>query len=217
MKGSLIIVAFFALGIAVGLNSSLFTQNILHSSFFAYAQQLVFTLHLSHSSFLILCALMFCVGISIGSDTKILKSFKSVNPRLMMLPVMTIVGSLAGTAAASALLPHRHLFDCLAIGSGFGYYSLSSIFITEYKGAELGTIALIANIMREILTLLCAPLLVKFFGKLAPISMGGATTMDTTLPIITRTSGQDFVIVSIFHGFCVDFSVPFLVTFFCSL
>ena len=130
---------------------------------------------------------------------------------------MTIVGTLAGTAAASALLPHRHLFDCLAIGSGFGYYSLSSIFITEYKGAELGTIALLANIMREILTLLCAPLLAKYFGKLTPISMGGATTMDTTLPIITCTSGQDYVIVSIFHGFCVDFSVPFLVTFFCSL
>ena len=205
MKGSLIIVAFFALGIAVGLNSN-FTFLTSHFSFL-----------ISKSSFLILCALMFCVGISIGSDTKMLKRFKSVNPRLMMLPVMTIVGSLAGTAAASALLPHRHLFDCLAIGSGFGYYSLSNIFITEYKGAELGTIALIANIMREILTLLCAPLLVKFFGKLAPISMGGATTMDTTLPIITRTSGQDFVIVSIFHGFCVDFSVPFLVTFFCSL
>ena len=199
MKGSLIIIAFFVLGIVVGLQSS------------------TFTLHLSHSSFIILCTLMFFVGISIGSDTNTLKSFRSVNPRLMMLPVMTVFGTLAGTAAASALLPHRHLFDCLAIGSGFGYYSLSSIFITEYKGAELGTIALLANIMREILTLLCAPLLAKYFGKLAPISMGGATTMDTTLPIITRTSGQDFIIVSIFHGFCVDFSVPFLVTFFCSL
>ena len=206
MKGSLIIIAFFALGIAVGLHSSFFS---LHSSFF--------TLHLSHSSFIILCTLMFFVGISIGSDTNTLKSFRSVNPRLMMLPVMTVIGTLAGTAAASALLPHRHLFDCLAIGSGFGYYSLSSIFITQYKGAELGTIALLANILREILTLLCAPLLAKYFGKLAPISMGGATTMDTTLPIITRTSGQDFIIVSIFHGFCVDFSVPFLVTFFCSL
>ena len=199
MKGSLIIIAFFVLGIVVGLQSS------------------TFTLHLSHSSFIILCTLMFFVGISIGSDTKTLKSFRSVNPRLMMLPVMTVFGTLAGTAAASALLPHRHLFDCLAIGSGFGYYSLSSIFITQYKGAELGTIALLANILREILTLLCAPLLAKYFGKLAPISMGGATTMDTTLPIITRTSGQDFIIVSIFHGFCVDFSVPFLVTFFCSL
>ena len=199
MKGSLIIIAFFVLGIVVGLQSS------------------TFTLHLSHSSFIILCTLMFFVGISIGSDTNTLKSFRSVNPRLMMLPVMTIFGTLAGTAAASALLPHRHLFDCLAIGSGVGYYSLSSIFITQYKGAELGTIALLANILREILTLLCAPLLAKYFGKLAPISMGGATTMDTTLPIITRTSGQDYVIVSIFHGFCVDFSVPFLVTFFCSL
>ena len=203
MKGSIIIIAFFALGIAVGLQFS--TCNLQFS---------IFNLHFSTFT---LYALMFCVGISIGSDTKTLKSFKDVNPRLMMLPVMTVVGTLAGTAAASALLPHRHLFDCLAIGSGFGYYSLYIIFITEYKGAELGTIALLANIMREIITLLCAPLLVRYFGKLAPISMGGATTMDTTLPIITRTSGQDYVIVSIFHGFCVDFSVPFLVTFFCSL
>ena len=203
MKGSIIIIAFFALGIAVGLQFS--TCNLQFS-----------TCNLQFSTFT-LYALMFCVGISIGSDTKTLKSFKDVNPRLMILPVMTVVGTLAGTAAASALLPHRHLFDSLAIGSGFGYYSLSSIFITEYKGAELGTIALLANIMREIITLLCAPLLVRYFGKLAPISMGGATTMDTTLPIITRTSGQDYVIVSIFHCFCVDFSVPFLVTFFCSI
>ena len=156
---------------------------------------------------------MFCVGISIGCDAEILRSFKRVNPRLMLLPVMTIVGTLAGTTAASALLADRQLTDCLAIGSGFGYYSLSSIFITEMRGPELGTIALLANIMREILTLLLAPLLARWFGKLAPITLGGATTMDTTLPIITRASGQTYVVVSIFHGFCVDFSVPFL----CSL
>ena len=107
--------------------------------------------------------------------------------------------------------------DCMAVGSGFGYYSLSSIFITQYKGPELGTIALLSNITREIITLLCAPLLVRWFGNLAPISAGGATTMDTTLPIITRYAGQQFVVVSIFHGFVTDFSVPFLVTFFCSI
>ena len=200
MKGSLIIVGFFALGIVAGL-LSIVPQSFVESDVSYYA----------------LCALMFCVGIGIGSDSGILSSFRKVNPRLMLLPLMTIFGTLAGTAAAALLLPHRHLFDCMAIGSGFGYYSLSSIFITEYRGAELGTIALLANIMREILTLLCAPLFARWFGKLAPITMGGATTMDTTLPIITRASGQDFVVVSIFHGVCVDFSVPFLVTFFCSL
>lgn len=200
MKGSLIIVGFFVLGIIVGL-CHFVPQDLLDSDVSYYA----------------LCALMFCVGISIGCDTSVLKSFSKVNPRLMFLPVMTIVGTLAGCAAASLVLGHRQLTDCLAIGSGFGYYSLSSIFITEYRGPELGTIALLANICREILTLLCAPLLARYFGKLAPISVGGATSMDTTLPIITRASGEQFIIVSIFHGFCVDFSVPFLVTFFCSL
>lgn len=199
MKGSLIIVGFFVLGIIVGL------CDVIPDSFVN-----------SDVSYYALCCLMFCVGISIGCDTSVLKSFKEVNPRLMMLPIMTILGTLAGCAAVSILLGHRQLTDCLAIGSGFGYYSLSSIFITQYRGAELGTIALLTNISREILTLLCAPLLAKYFGRLAPISVGGATTMDTTLPIITRYSGESFIIVSIFHGFCVDFSVPFLVTFFCS-
>ena len=172
---------------------------------------------LGNVSFMTLCALLFCVGITVGNNTTIIETFSKLDRRLMLLPLMTITGTLAATAIASFGLPHRSLADCLAIGSGFGYYSLSSIFITQYRGPELGTVALLANIIREVFTLLGAPLMVKFFGPLAPISCGGATTMDTTLPIITRTSGQDFVILSLFHGFLVDFSVPFLVTFFCSL
>ena len=198
MKGSLIIVGFFILGIVWGLMRWIPELN-------------------GNVSFLTLCALLFCVGITVGNNTELLKSFKKLDPRLMLLPLMTIVGTLAATAIASIGLPGRSLADCLAVGSGFGYYSLSSILITQYRGPDLGTVALLANIIREVCTLLGAPLMVNFFGPLAPISAGGATTMDTTLPIITRTSGQDFVILSLFHGFLVDFSVPFLVTFFCSM
>lgn len=200
MKGSLIIVGFFVLGTIAGM------CGWIPASF----QQ-------SNLSLYALCALMFSVGLSIGNDPQTIRNFCALNPRLVFLPLMTILGTLAGAAAVSLLLPHRSLTDCMAVGSGFGYYSLSSIFITEYRGAELGTIALLSNISREIITLLCAPLLVRWFGNLAPISSGGATTMDTTLPIITRCAGQEFVIVSVFHGFVVDFSVPFLVTFFCSM
>lgn len=137
--------------------------------------------------------------------------------RYLALPIFTIAGTLLACLLISFLLPWRTSAECLAVGSGFGYYSLSSIFITEYKGAELGTVALLANISREIITLLFAPLLLKLFGRFAPIAAGGATTMDTTLPIITKTSGSSLVILSIFHGFIVDFSVPLLVTLFCSL
>ncbi len=200
MKGSLIIVSFFIAGMLCG------TFHLIPYDFSG-----------SNLSYYALCGLMFCVGISIGNDTNTLKSFRSLNPQLLLLPVATILGTLAGCAAAGALISQREVTDWMAVGAGFGYYSLSSIFITEYKGAELGTIALLSNIMREIIALLCAPLLVKYFGKLAPISVGGATTMDTTLPIITQYAGKEFVIVSIFHGFVVDFSVPFLVTFLCSV
>ena len=200
MKGSLIIVGFFILGIVCGVMHWLPDLN-------AFGNVSVWTLY----------ALLFCVGITVGNNTELLKSFKQLDPRLMLLPLMTIVGTLAATAIAAIGLPHRSLTDCLAVGSGFGYYSLSSILITQYRGPDLSTIALLANIIREVFTLLGAPLLVRFFGPLSPISCGGATTMDTTLPIITRCSGQDFVLLSLFHGFLVDFSVPFLVTFFCTL
>ena len=200
MKGSVIIVGFFVAGIMV-----------------AVMKLLPWNGDMGTVSYLTLCALIFLVGFMIGNDVEIVKKFKTLNRLYMLLPLMTIVGTLAGCAITTLLLPHRSLADCLAVGSGMGYYSLSSILITQYRGPELGAVALLANIVREVFTLLGAPLMVRWFGKLAPISVGGATTMDTTLPILTNVCGKDLVIVSIFHGFIVDFSVPFLVTFFANL
>lgn len=200
MKGSLIVVGFFVLGVCLGRRD--------------LAPALLMD---SRVTFAALCCLLFCVGMSIGSNDNIVSEFRSLNPRLALLPVATILGSFAGSLVAWLFLQYRGVTDCMAVGSGFAYYSISSIFITQYRGAELGTVALLANIYREILTLLIAPLLAKVFGPLAPISSGGATTMDTTLPIISQTCGQQYVVVSLFHGFVVDFSVPFLVTMWCML
>lgn len=200
MKGSLIIVGFFILGIAAGL-SGMVPESIIDGDLTFYA----------------LCALLLCVGIGIGSDRNIMTKFKSLDVRMALLPLGTALGTFAGSLVVSFILSGRSPLDCLAVGSGFGYYSLSSIFITEYKGAELGTIALLANIIREMVTLLLSPVLAKVFGPLAPISSGGVTSMDTTLPIIMASSGEQYSAVSIFHGFILDFSIPFLVTFWCTL
>lgn len=200
MKGSLIIVGFFILGIAAGL-SGMVPESIIDGDLTFYA----------------LCALLLCVGIGIGSDRNIVTKFKSLDVRMALLPLGTALGTFAGSLVVSFILSGRSPLDCLAVGSGFGYYSLSSIFITEYKGAELGTIALLANIIREMITLLLSPVLAKVFGPLAPISSGGVTSMDTTLPIIMASSGEQYSAVSIFHGFILDFSIPFLVTFWCTL
>ena len=188
MKQSVIYLAFFALGIALaipGLVPSFFIENDL--------------------SKWILYLLLFFVGIQIGTNKNILNVTKSVGFKIMLVPLATTIGTFAGAIAISFLLNERSITDCLSVGAGFAYYSLSSILITEYRGAELGTIALLANIIREFFVLLLAPWIVRYFGKLAPICAGGATTMDTTLPIISRYSGSDYVIIALFHGIIIDF------------
>ena len=199
MGGSLVILGFFTLGIILGLAGLPVGQSIVHKL-----------------SFWSLCILMAMVGMSVGGNPELVSSIRSMNPRIALLPVATILGTYAGCIIVNLFLGHS-IADVLAIGSGFGYYSLSSVLISSSRGPHLGSIALISNIIREVFTLLCAPFLARIAGPLAPISSGGATTADTTLPIISSCCGDKFVLISIFHGFAVDFTVPFLVTLFCSL
>ena len=199
MGGSLVILGFFTLGIILGLAGLPAGQSIVHNL-----------------SFWSLCILMAMVGMSVGGNPELATSIKSMNPRIALLPIATILGTYAGCIIVNLFLGHS-IADVLAIGSGFGYYSLSSVLISSSRGPHLGSIALISNIIREVFTLLCAPFLARIAGPLAPISSGGATTADTTLPIISSCCGDKFVLISIFHGFAVDFTVPFLVTLFCSL
>ena len=199
MKGSLIILFFFCSGVLLA-RLGLIPTYLLEHDCTVYA----------------LWLLMLLVGISIGSDRRLGEILRTLRPRVLLLPLATTVGTFAGTALVSLVLTYS-VSECMAVGAGFAYYSLSSIFISQYKGPELGTIALISNIARELITLLLTPLLARHLGPLIPISCGGASTMDTTLPVITRYCGKEWIFVSIVHAMMLDFSVPFWVIFFCTL
>jgi uncharacterized membrane protein YbjE (DUF340 family) len=194
MKNSLIILSFFTAGVFVGLFKFV-PDIIIHNDYSQWALYL----------------LMFLVGIGIGADPNSLKTIREFSYRIMLMPLITIVGTTLGVVLVYLLALKIDFRDALAVGYGFGYYSLSSIFITELRGEELGVVALLSNVMREIFTLLSAPMLALYFGKLAPIAAGGATSMDTTLPIISRSSGKEYAIVSLFHGIVLTILVPFLV------
>lgn len=200
MKGSLFVLGSFVVGVLAGVYHLL--PEALHNG--------EFTVY-------VLAFLLFLLGISIGHDKTMFSTLRRSKPVILLVPLATIVGTWLGTALISLIFSDYSVFDVMAVGSGFGYYSLSSIFITQYKGVELGTIALVANIVRELGTMFIAPLLVTYFGKLAPIAAGGATSLDTTLPIITRSSGTEFVFIAMFHGIVLDLSIPFIVTFLCQI
>ncbi len=193
---SLKILLFFAAGILLG-----------------YANWLGFIPTGTDAGKYALYLLMFLVGISIGADSKSLLTIKKQGLRLLLLPVATVLGTFAGVLLITNLLPEVSTREGLAVGAGFGYYSLSSIIISELHSEALGVTALLSNIIREIITLLLAPLMVIFFSKLGPIAAAGATSMDTTLPIITTASGKEFAIIALAHGIILTILVPLLVTF----
>jgi uncharacterized membrane protein YbjE (DUF340 family) len=196
MKNSLIILAFFTVGVFLGISKNL-PDLMMQSDFSMYA----------------LYILMFLVGIGIGVDRKSWSILRTMKIKIILIPLGVMAGTFAGTALVSIFIPDLKLKEVLAVGAGFGYYSLSSLFITQLSGETLGVIALLSNILREIFTLLATPLLVLYFGKLAGIASGGATSMDTTLPVITRYSGKEWSIIAVFSGVVLTILVPFLVTF----
>lgn len=206
MKGSLIVTGFFVLGCLLGTTG-----------------YMDFDVH--GVSIYILYALMFQVGISIGSNKDLKSLLSSINLKMLVIPLSTVVGTLLFSALAGLMLSRWSVFDCMAVGSGFAYYSLSSILITQFKAqsagmqlaTELGTIALLANIFREMTALLGAPLIRRYFGKLAPISAAGVTSVDVALPVIIRYSGKDMIPIAIIHGILIDMSVPFFVSLFCNI
>lgn len=199
MKSNLILLGSFLLGLALG-GSDLVPTAIVESDLGNY----------------LLYLLLFLVGLSVGNDRDTIRGFRQLSPRLLALPFLTIIGSMCGGVVA-ALLLGQSLYEMLSVSQGLAYYSLSSILITEKLGITLGAIALFSNVFRELLTLLLAPLLVKYLGPLAPIAAGGATTMDVTLPAILNASGKEYLVPAIYHGFVCDFSVPILVTLFIEL
>ena len=205
MRDSLIIVGCFVAGVLVALTGWL-PESLPMSEITKWGLYL----------------LLVCVGFGLGMEEGFFASLKTLPLRSLLLPVVTIVGSLLGGLLAWGLLSLIHtsapeLPDTLAVTSGFGYYSLSSVLLDEARGPMIATIALAANLLRELFTLLTAPLLRKLFGPYAVISSGGATSMDTTLPVAVRYGGSRYAPVSVYHGFVLTVAVPFIVSFFISL
>lgn len=208
MKGNALTLGCFLLGIAVGL-SGLSPEWLLDAALPS----------------LLLSLLILQVGVGLGANDDLRGVVRSLRLRMLLLPLFTIAGSLLFSAAAALLPGNRPLAECLAVGSGFGYYSLSSVLIADVGAASLGeggaaelaTVALLANVVREMFALFCLSLFARWCGRVAPISAAGINSMDVCLPGIVRYSGgsTQLVPLAVLHGIALEVSVPLLIGFFC--
>ena len=69
---------------------------------------------------------------------------------------------------------------------------------------------------RELITVISIPLIAKYLNDYATIAPAGATSMDTTLPIISKYTKPEIVVIAFFNGALLSSLVPILVPFFYS-
>lgn len=165
---------------------------------------------------IMLCLLLFVIGLDMSQNKGVITQIRRLGWKIVLLPLFIAAGSIAGSLVASLAIGLRPGYG-MAIGAGFGWYSLSGVMLTGLVGAQIGTMALLSNVFREMLSIVIMPLVVKYFGKIAAIAPGGATTMDTTLPVVVQYAGSDMGVISFISGFILSMLVIVLVPFFAGL
>ncbi len=197
LGGSLMVLAFFFVGVVTGRVDILPTW-IVHGP----------------ASLWTLYVLLFAAGMSLGFDLRALGIIRELRGRILLVPFGVIVGTLCGSTIAWLVLScwlDDGLVETLAVGAGFGYYSLATVIMTRLGDPALGSVALLSNMMHEVLALTLPPLMVRLAGRLAPVMAGGAAAMDTCLPVIARYSGERCAILAMFSGMCLTLLVPVIV------
>ena len=196
-KGRLFLLLFVLISLALGVVAGIF----LPPSWEAYLDQVIVYA---------LALLLWGIGLDLGFNPRILKSLGRLGWRILLLPFLIAVGSIGGAVMAGFLLGLAGN-EAAAVGAGFGWYSLSGVLLTGLHSVELGTLAFLTNVFREVLAILSLPLIARFLGQLAAIGPGGATTMDVTLPLIKKVAGEEVVLPAFFSGAVLSALVPVLV------
>lgn len=155
--------------------------------------------------------MVFCSSIGIGGNKDALPHLISNGLSLLIVPLGIIIGSLIGGTVV-ALVSNISLAKGMSVGACMGWYSYGGIQLTPID-AQLGLVAFMANIMREIIALFCIPSVAKKFGMFAAIAPAGATAMDTCLPVISKSTCEANIIIAFSTGTILTMLTPILVNF----
>ena len=170
-----------------------------------------FLQHTTEASEYTLIFLLFLIGIQLRNNGMTLKQIV-LNRRGMIVAIVVVASSMVA-GVINAVILDLPLKTGLAMASGFGWYSLSGILLTESFGPVIGSAAFFNDLARELIAIMLIPGLVRRSRSTA-LGLCGATSMDFTLPVLQRSGGLELVPAAIVHGFILSLLVPVLMAFF---
>ena len=165
----------------------------------------------SHTQW-ILYLLMFSVGVSVGLRRGVWSQIRRYHVKILVIPAGITLGSLAG-GVLCGLLTGYPLGQAVSVAGGMGWYSLAGVAVGNLAGASLGSIAFLSNLMREIGSFFMIPFIARHLNAPTCIAPAGATSEDTTLPMIMRYTNEATVVLSVLNGMICSFAVPVIIAF----
>lgn len=172
-----------------------------------------FLRHATEASEYTLIFLLLLVGVQLRNSGMTLKQIV-LNRRGMIIAVVIVLSSLAA-GIINAFILDLPIKTGLAMASGFGWYSLSGILMTESYGPVIGSATFFNDLIRELLAIVLIPgLMAK--SRSTALGLCGATSMDFTLPVLQRSGGVEIVPAAIVHGFILSLLTPLLMALFAS-
>ena len=166
------------------------------------------------SSTYVLVVLIFCVGIQLRNNGISIRAV-FFNRRGMITGMIFVLTSLLGGIIGAQVL-NVPIVQGLAVSSGLGWYSLSSVTLNNAWGPIWGSIAFFNDLSRELISLFIVPLFMQHYRSTA-IGYTGATAIDCTLPIIQKAGGVEVLPLAFSFGFITNIAPPILLVFFTSV
>ena len=148
----------------------------------------------------------------IGREGTVVENFKKAGWRILIFPFVIIFGTLIGSLAGALILPSLGIRDALAIGSGFGWYTLAPVMLSKYS-TYVSALSFMHNVMRELFGILLIPIVAKKIGYIETVALPGAAAMDVCLPIVEKATRGDIAVYSFLSGVVLSIAVPVLVGF----
>ena len=163
-----------------------------------------------------LCILLFSIGLDLGLAESGTQNIKDVGVRVFAFPLVTAAATLLAGLLGGLIL-RMNVIQSMAIVSGFAWYTLAPGIIMDAGLIQASAIALLSNILREILAFVFVPTVAKRIGYIETIGMPGAAAMDVCLPVVERSTNAEVAVYSFVSGGVLSLIVPFLVPLILSL
>ena len=175
------------------------------------------TVGLDRAILVLLLVLVFGVGLDVGARGHGWDTIRALGPRLLAVPVASALGSMLAIAMVAGFAWGYPWREAFAFGSAFGWYTLSGPLMTHFAGAEAGALAFLSDVIRELTAVVCIPLVARFIGQAEAVALGGATTMDTTFPILAEATDGRATPLAFAHGMILALLAPLLIPLWFSL